>query len=163
PEPHVAVGYPELQFNLAEAAWRGWITADAETLYKSGIQASLSFYEPYENLPTGTFQTGIYIPTYYANTAVAYNPATALQQIIYQKYIAFFYNSFEEPYFNMRRTGLPVVTVNGGGMQNNGKLPLRFLYPISETQTNTAAVNAAIQSQFGAMGDNINAAMWLLQ
>ena len=163
PEPHVAIGYPELQFNLAEAAYRGWITASAEAFYKNGIQASFSFYEPYENLPAGTYQTASYFPTYYANPVITYNSATALQQIIYQKYIAFFYNSFEEPYFNMRRTGLPVVTVNGGGMQNNGKLPLRFLYPISETQTNATAVNAAIQRQFGSGGDNINSAMWLLQ
>jgi hypothetical protein len=163
PEPYVAVGYPELEFNLAEAASRGWITGYPETFYKNGIQASFSFYEPYEGLPAGTYQTGSYFPTYYANPVVAYNPATALQQIIYQKYIAFFYNSFEEPYFNMRRTGFPVVTLNGGGMQNNGKLPLRFMYPIAETQTNATAVNAAIQRQFGAAGDNINSPMWLLQ
>ena len=162
PEPYVAVGYPELQFNLAEAAFRGWITADPEPFYKNGIQASMAFYEPYENLPTGTYQTVGYFSTYYANPAIKYNAATALQQIIYQKYIAFFYNSFEEPYFNMRRTGLPVVTVNGGGMQNNGKLPLRFLYPISETQTNGANLTAAIQRQFGGT-DDINAMMWLLQ
>ena len=163
PEPHVAIGYPELEFNLAEAAFRGWITADAETFYKNGIQASLAFYEPYESVTDGTFQTSTYFPVYYANPAVKYDPATALQQIIYQKYIAFFYNSFEEPYFNMRRTGLPVVTLNGGGMLNNAKLPLRFLYPISETQTNSDNLNAAIQRQFGATGDDINAKMWLLQ
>jgi Starch-binding associating with outer membrane len=163
PEPHVAVGYPELEFNLAEAAFRGWITANPETFYKAGIQASFEFYEPYEGLPDATYQTATYFPTYYANPDVGYNSSTALQQIIYQKYIAFFYNSFEEPYFNMRRTGLPVVTLNGGGMQNNGKLPLRFLYPISETQTNGDNLNAAVQSQFGAAGDDINAKMWLLQ
>ena len=163
PEPYVAVGYPELQFNLAEAAFRGWITADPESFYKNGIQASMAFYEPYENLPTGTWQTATYFPTYYANPVISYNPAMGLQQIIYQKYIAFFYNSFEEPYFNLRRTGYPVVTVNGGGMQNNAKLPLRFLYPISETQTNSANLTAAIQRQFGTTGDDINAAMWLLQ
>jgi Starch-binding associating with outer membrane len=163
PEPHVAVGYPELQFNLAEAAYLGWINANPETFYKNGIQASMSFYEPYENLPSGTYQTGTYFPVYYANPVITYNPATALQQIIYQKYIAFFYNSFEEPYFNMRRTGLPVLTLAGGGMQNNGKLPLRFMYPIAESQSNAAALNAAIQSQFPATGDNINSVMWLLQ
>jgi len=162
PEPYVAVGYPELQFNLAEAAFRGWITADPETFYKNGIQASFSFYEPYENLPAGTYQTAAYFPTYYASPAIAYNPAKALEQIIYQKYVASFYNSFEEPYFNMRRTGLPVVTVNGGGMQNNGQLPLRFRYPIAETQTNATALNAAIQGQFPS-GDDINGVMWLLK
>jgi len=156
PEPHVAVGYPEQEFNLAEAAWRGWITANPETFYMNGIQASMSFYEPYENLPSGTYQTTTYFPTYYAQPAIKYNPATALQQIIYQKYIAFFYNSFEEPYFNMRRTGLPVLTLNGGGMLNNGILPLRLMYPITETQSNAAAYKAAVQSQFGSAGDNIN-------
>jgi hypothetical protein len=163
PEPHVAVGYPELEFNLAEAAYRGWITANPETFYMNGIQASMSFYEPYENLPAGTYQTATYFQTYYANPVIKYNAATALQQIIYQKYIAFFYNSFEEPYFNMRRTGLPVLTLNGGGMLNNGILPLRFMYPITETQSNAASYNAAVQRQFGSAGDNINSAMWLLQ
>jgi Starch-binding associating with outer membrane len=163
PEPHVGIGYPELEFNLAEAAWRGWITANPETFYMNGIQASMSFYEPYENLPAGTYQTATYFPTYYAQPTIKYNAATALQQIIYQKYIAFFYNSFEEPYFNMRRTGLPVLTLNGGGMLNNGILPLRFMYPITETQSNAAAYNAAVQSQFGSAGDNINSKMWLLQ
>jgi hypothetical protein len=163
PEPHVAVGYPELEFNLAEAAWRGWITANPETFYMNGIEASMSFYEPYENLPPGTYQTATYFPIYYANPAIKYNATTALQQIIYQKYIAFFYNSFEEPYFNMRRTGLPVLTLNGGGMLNNGILPLRFMYPITETQSNAAAYNAAVKNQFGSAGDNINSAMWLLQ
>ncbi len=163
PEPHVAIGYPELEFNLAEAAYRGWITGNPETFYKKGIQASLSFYEPYENLPEGTYQTTSYFPVYYANPAITYNPAIGLQQIIYQKYISFFYNSFEEPYFNLRRTGLPVLSLDGGGMQNNSKLPLRFMYPIGESQSNTAALNAAIQSQFPSTGDNINSVMWLLQ
>ena len=40
----------------------------------------------------------------------------------------------------MRRTGLPALTLNGGGMQNNGVLPLRFMYPISESQSNAAAL-----------------------
>ncbi len=163
PEPHVAVGYPELEFNLAEAAYRGWINADPSTFYKNGIQASLAFYEPYENLPQGTYQTSSYFPVYYANPAITYNPATGIQQIIYQKYIAFFYNSFEEPYFNLRRTGFPVLTLGGGGMQNNSILPLRFMYPIAEAQSNTAALNAAIQSQYPSLGDNINSVMWLLQ
>ncbi len=162
PEPHVAVGFPELEFNLAEAAYRGWITGNPEIFYKNGIQASMSFYEPYEGLPAGTYQTSTYFPVYYANPAITYNPATGLQQIIQQKYIAFFYNSFEEPYFNLRRTGFPVLSLNGGGMQNNSKLPLRFLYPIAESQANGTALNAAIQSQFPG-GDNINGIMWLLQ
>ena len=43
-EPSIAVGYPELQFNLAEAALRGWITADTSEFYVKGITASLQFY-----------------------------------------------------------------------------------------------------------------------
>lgn len=163
PEPHVAIGYPELEFNLAEAAYRGWITANPETFYKNGIQASMAFYEPYEALLPGTYQTATYFPVYYANPAITYNQPTGLRQIIYQKYIAFFYNSFEEPYFNLRRTGLPVLTLAGGGMLNNGVLPLRFMYPITEMQTNGAALNTAIQRQFPTAGDNINGVMWLLQ
>lgn len=42
-EPSVLMSYAEVQFLLAEAAFRGWITGDPETFYKTGIEASLEF------------------------------------------------------------------------------------------------------------------------
>ncbi|HCN83104.1 MAG TPA: SusD/RagB family nutrient-binding outer membrane lipoprotein, partial [Sphingobacteriaceae bacterium] len=47
-EPDVLVGYKEMCFNIAEAIIRGWVVGknniDAETWYKEGITASMSFY-----------------------------------------------------------------------------------------------------------------------
>ena len=136
-----------------------------DLLYERDVQASMSFYEPYEALPASTYQTGSYFPTYYANPVIAYAPATGLQQIMQQKYVSFFYNSFEEPYFNLRRTGLPVLSLSGGGIQNNGVLPLRFLYPIARgTDLTGASLNVRLFSASSPnAGDNINGVMWILQ
>src|SRR4030042_4613459 len=43
-EPGIAVGYPELEFNIAEAALRGWITADVSEHYYKGIRTSMEFF-----------------------------------------------------------------------------------------------------------------------
>ena len=43
-EPFIRIGYAELQFILAEAALRKWITGEgAEGYYKSGIRAAMEF------------------------------------------------------------------------------------------------------------------------
>src|SRR5690606_15736133 len=39
-EPYKLLGYSEQQLILAEAAVRGWITADAKELYNEGVMAS---------------------------------------------------------------------------------------------------------------------------
>src|SRR6185312_4212420 len=44
-EPMIIVGYPELNFNIAEAINRGWISGDANVYYQNGIRASMQFYQ----------------------------------------------------------------------------------------------------------------------
>lgn len=157
-EPNVAVGYPELQFNLAEAAARGWIPGDAESFYKNGIKASMDFYATY-----GGYTSGNYFDAMYANDAVKYDPVNGLDKILLQKYISFYMNSGYEAWYNLRRTGKPVLKLDGGGVQNNGKLPLRYMYPQAEINTNTQHLNNAITRQFSTDGDKISSAMWLLK
>ena len=90
-------------------------------------------------------------------------PATnQLAAIMTQKYIASFMNSDWHFFFEQRRTGLPVFDVSGSGVLNNKKVPKRWMYPVTELQTNQTNVDAAIKSQF-AGDDNINGVMWLLK
>lgn len=171
------VGYPEMCFNIAEAYHHSWGTGDAEAWYKKGIQASMNFYGVKEGANTMTYsKTGgrdaedlanytinFNFDTYYNQDMVKYAGKTAkgLQQIISQKYAAFFMNSGMEAYFNWRRTGFPKFET-GVGNGNSNRIAIRWQYPISERTTNTQNYNAAIQSQYGGK-DDINDAVWIMK
>jgi len=179
-EPSIQVGYPEQEFNIAEGINRGWVTGNAETHYINGIQSSMASYGiP----PTGSFTTYFYKPgstsvtnaanydsyvintnwaTYYGQPSVQYaGGATGLTQILQQKYLALFRHSGLESYFTYRRTGVPNFTT-GPGTDNGQRIALRFQYPSSERNANTANYTVALQSQYGG-NDDINGVMWILK
>lgn len=177
PEPGIIIGYSELCFNIAEAINRGWIAGDAESWYKKGIKASLSFYNipveaagtvskvyPYNASGSTTYNINFDFENgYYKSAAVKYagNNATGLGQILLQKYYSFFQNSGWEAYLNHRRTGVPVF-LTGTGTGNSGRIPKRFQYPGNEQTTNSANWRKAVQEQFGN-NDDINADMWMIK
>jgi hypothetical protein len=150
-EPCIAVGYPELQFNLAEAAARGWVSADASTHYNAGIRASMEFYgiEPAK------------INIYLDGRLVKYDETQAMEQINTQKYLSFFLNSGWEVFYNQRRTGIPEFAV-GPYTQNGGLTPKRWMYPQAELDNNFDNLSEAINRQYGG-NDNVNGEMWLLK
>lgn len=151
-EPSVLIGYAEVEFTLAEAAQRGWITSQAADHYERGIRASFDFYG------LSTEEQDAYLQ----EPSVVYDPAKGVEIIITQKYINYFLNGGWEPFYNHLRTGFPVFSVDGGGVLNNGQVPKRWMYPQDELRLNTANVEAAIQRQY-PNGDNINGEMWLLK
>lgn len=151
-EPSIALGYPELQFILAEGVLRGWISGTASDYYEKGIRASMAFYKI----------DPAAIDSYLAQTTVKLSPADGLRQVITQKYIAAFFNSGWQPFYEQRRTGFPVFDVSGAGMLNNNKIPKRWMYPESELQLNKDHVQEAVTNQYPE-GDNINGVMWLIK
>ena len=178
-EPDVLVGYKEMLFNIAEGVKRGWVSGDAESYYKDGITESMKFYGI--DVSDTTF-TAYFLPKganavtqvqpypfkfdftkYYAQSSVKLSTAqsTAINQIVQQKYIAMFENSGYEAYYNWRRTATPAFQ-SGSGVGNNGVIPKRWAYPVSEQSQNTTNWNAALSNQaFSA--DDLNQAMWLLK
>jgi Starch-binding associating with outer membrane len=173
PEPTIMLGYPETMFNIAEAANRGWITADAADFYKKGINASLSFYgiANGSNLkvgdaggtPAGTVTVPADVTKFQDMAAYKGNNADGLEQILEQKYIAFFQNSGWEAFYNWRRTGLPASFISTGvGINAQAKVPLRWQYPVDEITYNSVNAKAAIASQYGGT-DDIFAKMWLIK
>jgi hypothetical protein len=148
-EPSNLLSYAEVEFILAEAAARNWITADAEDHYNNGVMASFEFFDA----------TGV--NAYLLGSEVAFNSSTAIEQIVTQKHINFFMNGGWEAFYNNLRTGFPVFSVNGGGVLNNQLVPKRWMYPQDELLYNQANVEAAIQRQY--TNDNINGEMWLLK
>jgi hypothetical protein len=178
-EPDVLVGYKEMLFNIAEATERGWITGNAESFYKTGINESMKFYgidttktnfTAYFLPPTANAITQVApypysftFSSYYAQPAVKLSSTqtTALNQIVLQKYIAMFENSGYEAYYNYRRTGIPAFE-GGSGVGNNGIIPKRWAYPTTEQTQNKTNYAAALTNQ-GFTADDLNQTMWLLK
>ncbi len=137
--------YSEVQFALAEAVGRGYITGDAETYYQNGIQAHFEYYEA--SVPADYFSR--------ATIALTGSQDENLEKILTQKWLSLFMVG-HEAWFNIRRTGIPVLTP-GPDNFNNDQYPSRYLYPESEQAANKENYDAAV-SRLG--GDNINIKSW---
>ena len=164
PQPNVARGlimtYAELQFILAEAAEKGMITSAStpQDYYLRGIQANFSFYSSI--IPT---QYGINVTPaagYYTQAGVAYTGTQTekLEKIALQKWVALFFNGLEA-WFDWRRTGMPAI-IPGADNLNNNKVPLRYIYPLSEQSLNGKNRTEAVTRQ-GA--DDLNTAIWIIK
>jgi hypothetical protein len=178
-EPDVIVGYKEMLFNIAEAMELGWVTGNAESYYQNGIIQTMNFYGidvAQSNfvayfLPPGANSVTQVAPypftfnfsNYYAQPAVQLSSITdsAIHQIVLQKYVTCFENSGYEGYYNWRRTGVPAFQ-GGSGVGNNGVIPLRWAYPITEQTQNKVNWSAALTNQ-GFTEDDLNQTMWLLK
>lgn len=135
--------YAEVQFALAEAAERGYITGDANTFYENAIRASFDYYE-------------VEVPAdYFTREAIALNGTDNIIKIMTQKWLSLI-NNGHEAWYNIRRTGIPTI-VAGPDAVNDGRYPVRYLYPESEQATNAANYAEAV-ARIG--GDNINSKGW---
>jgi hypothetical protein len=131
--------YAEVLFNQAEAAARGWITGDPAQLYNAGITASMQFNKVPDDV------TAAYI----ASPRVAYNPATGLDQIALQRWIALFQEGIEA-YSEYRRTNVPDLQAGPAVITNPSIVARRLTYPLSEQSFNNTNLQAAISAQGGA-------------
>ncbi|MEI6898284.1 MAG: SusD/RagB family nutrient-binding outer membrane lipoprotein [Bacteroidota bacterium] len=177
--PGQLMNYAELQFILAEAAVKGFISggmAQAKTYYDAGITGSFDQYSvplqaiftanwggAFGSLPIDSGYTVAQERDFHINdaTAPAYFSLTltqpeALQKIAEQRYIANFDLGLEA-WFEWRRTGFPVLTAPIAGT-NDGKIPIRVPYPSDETATNPSSLAAGIVLLGGP--DGMNTPVW---
>lgn len=159
-EPSSVLSYSELEFILAEATARGWISGSAKTHYDNAIKASFSFYQTYVKNP-GQYFTGFDVNQYLATPLVVYNNAAPVQEqvekIITQKYMTMFHQSQWTSYYDYLRTGYPNYPLKPGV-----PAPFRFRYPQSEYNYNSTNLKAALTAQYGG-NDDINSKPWWLQ
>ncbi len=137
--------YAEVQFALAEAAARGFISGDAQTYYQNGITANFNYY-------------GAEVPTdYFDQKAVALtgDQESDLVKILTQKWLSLITNG-HEAWFNIRRTGIPSLKPGPDNL-NDGRYPVRYLYPESEQATNSANYQETVKRMGG---DDINSTGW---
>ena len=128
--PYVLIGAAHVALAIAEAAQRGWITANAVTWYQNGITASWAQWGV-----TGT------IATYYANPNVDL-ATNALQKIQFQQYLAYYPDGIQA-WANWRRTGIPALVPTVNATNASKQIPRRFVYGTNEYTLNTANVTAA--------------------
>lgn len=140
----------EVQFLLAEASAKGWITGNAETFYKKGVELSLKRWG--EPLPAN----------YFINPLAAF-PAGKTQQLAIiglQKWLGLFMMGVES-YADYRRTRVPYLENNGALVSSINPFPLRYRYPESEFKNNAGNYQIAIGKL--DKGDNELSKMWLVQ
>lgn len=134
----------ETYFNLAEAAERGLISADAQSLYETGVALAFAYWQTE-------------LPSEYLTGPAAYDaPETSrLEQIITQKWIANLINGYEG-WIEWRRTGFPAFKPVAASL-NDGLIPVRMPYPAEEE-----ALNAENYQQAAAAtnGNSINIPVW---
>ena len=134
----------EVQFALAEAAAKGFINADAQTLYNSGITLAFEYWN--------TALPADYLTGPAAYDAIGANP---MEQILTQKWIANVINGYEG-WIEYRRTGFPELQTISASL-NNDLIPIRMPYPAEE-----AALNFENYSVAATATDNnsINVPVW---
>jgi hypothetical protein len=138
--PSYIMTYAEVSFIKAEAAMRGWgglTAAQAPQFYIDGVTASITQWGG----------TAAQAATYLAQAGVAFNPATGLEQIGTQKWIALFTQG-TEAWSEYRRTGFPTTITPGPQMYaDTPGIAMRLTYAPAELSVNKAGMDAAIARQ----------------
>lgn len=144
--PGSLLQYFEVQFFLAEAVERGFITGNAADFYNEAVTANIVYYDGTEDEAA----------TYLAQSAIAYNSANWEELIGTQKWVALFNNGFEA-WTEWRRLDHPDFLVNS--TLTDLPVPTRVFYPLDESALNKANYNAAVQN-IGGSDDLYSRIFW---
>lgn len=132
----IIMEYAEVEFLLAEAVERGFaVGGTAEDHYNNAIRGSITYWG-------GTVGDAA---TYLANPAVAYATAgtTWQEKIGNQMWIAM-YNRGIESWTYWRKYDFPVlIPATDAVAEADGKVPVRFTYPIAEQTLNGNSYSSA--------------------
>lgn len=145
----VMITYAEEEFIKAELALKGFNTGkSAKAHYEAGIAASMT-------------QWAVVLPTGYLQQAgVNFDEGASLdkrlEQIITQKYYAYFFTDYQA-WLEKRRTGYPVLP-RGTGIPAENNFPNRIPYPTYLQSLNPVNLKAAVTAMGG---DNSDIKVWL--
>lgn len=144
----VMITYAEEEFIKAELALKGFNTGKtAKAHYEAGIAASMT-------------QWGVSVPAgYMQQTGVNFDESASLdkrlEQIITQKYYAYFFVDYQA-WLEKRRTGYPVLP-RGTGIPAENQFPNRIPYPTYLQSLNPANLKTAVAAMGG---DDSNIKVW---
>ena len=135
------MNYPEVLFLQAEAAMRGWISGDANTLYLQGVEASME-YVGVDEAEASAYIDGL--PT------LTGADESSLKQLMTQKWLANFPNGIEA-WADFRRTDYPDLTlprdgVSGSSSVASGTWVKRVRYPDNDHLQDEANMPEALNT-----------------
>jgi hypothetical protein len=140
--PGIFISYPEVCFLLAEAAARNLISGEAATYYEEAVRAN------FEELGLTEQQYATFIDS-------PQGRYTNQERIALQKWVSLFGRGLEG-WTEYRRTGQPVLQPAAYAFVN--VVPQRFLYPLSEEQTNKESLQQA--GELLPNGDQLTSKLW---
>jgi hypothetical protein len=162
PETGIIMNVAEVDFILAEAAAKDWITGTGETYYYKGIADAINYWIPslYPNGDDAAVRSFATLGDFDWDNAFPLDNLTPgsqskMQLIQLQKYYALFLVDFQQ-WFEYRRTGHPFLP-KGTGLVNGGRMPSRLYYPVLTQSANSTNYKNAVAAQ-GA--DDINTLVW---
>jgi hypothetical protein len=140
----------ESLFLQAEAVQRGWLTGNAQSLYQSAItQNYVYLYSGVQGAGDPIADASTYYGQNVANVGWTASSANPLQAILTQKWAAMNGINWFEAYCDYRRTGFPNLPITAAPTHLQPQIPVRFLYPQSELNTNgTNVPQLPQQAQF---------------
>jgi hypothetical protein len=155
----IFMSHSEVQFILAEARERGYITnGSAEVYYQNGIRAQFEYYASRipDNFILPMASQVIPPAEYYMQNNVAYTGSTEtkLNKIYVQKWLSLFLNG-GEAWSHWRRTGVPEIVP---GPTSEGFIPVRYVYPADEQRLNEENYKEALTLLGGP--DNLATKVW---
>lgn len=127
----------ESLFLQAEAAARGWISADAHALYEKGVTESFKWL----GIPNAATFAANYLATNDARITWPAAQADQIKVIIWQKYFAFTGNNHLEAYSDQRRTGVVMPAISIDPTRLSDQIPVRAPYVSSELSYNATNVS----------------------
>jgi hypothetical protein len=163
--PGMLVSGAEVCFLKAEAAVKGWISEDANTLYQRGIEVAIGTVHNKVYAQTRTVSTAD-IATYVAAHTLSADAEKAKEQINTQAYFLHFANPLEA-WANLRRSDYPALyeRTQFGRMQNgyhdlenNMDQPVRLYYPQEEINYNKDNYLEVVDQRMG--GFSWHKRMW---
>ena len=134
----------------AEAALRGWISADAKSLYEAGIKSSFEQW--------GASGADAYI----ASPEVAYDSSKGMEQIAIQRWIAGYLADGIEAWSDWRRLDIPKMFVGPeAAKQGNKHFPYRLaFYSGHDPELNSDNYAEIIKQDIRGGVDNVNGRVW---
>lgn len=155
-DPYYLISFAETELLAAEGAVRGWITANAEDKFKSGVTAAVTAWTAFD--PSFVRSAGD-IDKYISGRKFAAADNNGKLRLIGEEFWAATWLNDIESYSNWRRTGIPALTPtkDANRYKQIGEIPRRLIYWESEISGNPANYKAAVD-RIG--GDEFTTKMW---
>jgi hypothetical protein len=154
-DPYILQTYAEVQLMAAEAAVLGWITSDAATHFKNGVEAAINNWRGFD---ASFARTQAEIDAYVTGRGFAAASNADKLRLIGEEYWAATYLNDIESWSNWRRTGFPVLTpTKDPNRWEANEIPRRLKYWENEISSNPANYKAAVDRMGG---DNFMTRVW---